>query len=1167
MTATAPTLTLADLEAILARTDPAVLLVPPRILRRVIKQHRQLGGLGLQVPHRKSYVLPAEALLRSASRGELGLTEACPIANTVILLPHPVTSVLADPPETLLAYWRLLFHARVHLTLSQLRAQGKLTDAAVASRIERIGRRAFEEARAVLAQDGLQLPPADAPGVYEEFTARYLELRCFAPHHLPRHFPAIDSFDAVDVVLAQDVQFRDLLERTRPDGAPDSVPPAEPEPIREEAQPEAPPPDAHPDPAAHQRLMIRAQHARARGNNVRAAILRQQALRVAPTGQLDSTRKQALREIEQLASRLRRALGFPEREIEEWTQALLLLLEPASRGIWNVSARLLYDLQKVCIDQERAIYAVDLVEWFVSWFRRPIKRRLPLQPQVLTVKHLRSAANRLPGVRLSREVRGRLRTLLQSAVEHAEARLREQLRPPLVHALDSVGLVPGNYPERVSREKLVEELLDRVVERGFLNLGDLRDALARNQVKLPDMRDPIQFFTGDPLLMANRQLAWDLDGIYRRGEIYLRWLQRLSSLIFGNPIGRWLTLFLVLPFGGAFALLVFVQEMLHLPGLLRLPSLHLHLTYSQAGLHKAMEHAAKEAAKHPEKAHHNLFLNPAVTFGSLAVLGVFLLLLLHVPPFRRKIGEALHLLWRGVRGLFYLPGAFLQLPPVRSVLQSRPYLLFFQYVAKPLACTLPFTLALELAGTSWPVNGALSAALFLVACLLLNSWVGIYLEEWWADRLVRTWRTVSRDLLPGLLRAIMDFFRWLMEYVERGLYAVDEWLRFRSGEGPLSFVFKLVFGLVWFWVTYVLRFVFYVLFEPQVNPVKHFPVVTVSHKLMLLTAKPLTDAVHPWLAARYPAWDLTPKKTLGLVGLGLGLVPGAFGFLAWELKENWRLYRANRSPTLVPDAFGSHGETVLRLLRPGFHSGTVPKLFAKLRHVHGRSARKAEENLHHVEESVRHFVERDFIALLAGSPSWGLAASLTVGEVHLATYLIRIELCCPGLGPEGMLLDIEQRGGWLVAGIARAGWLERLGEEQTAALVDALAGFYHLAGVDVVREQVRAALPPGTPFEITEQGLVVEGVVYDLGDPLCAPSFAEGSAPQTVVPADQLVFNRRPIRWADWVACWDTDLAGKGHGIGLLPGVRLLPPVGGLADEHLAGAPGEDRISMRPPPE
>ena len=46
---TAPGLTLADLERALSRVEPAALLVPPRILRRVIKADRDFDGPGLTV--------------------------------------------------------------------------------------------------------------------------------------------------------------------------------------------------------------------------------------------------------------------------------------------------------------------------------------------------------------------------------------------------------------------------------------------------------------------------------------------------------------------------------------------------------------------------------------------------------------------------------------------------------------------------------------------------------------------------------------------------------------------------------------------------------------------------------------------------------------------------------------------------------------------------------------------------------------------------------------------------------------------------------------------------------------------------------------------------------------------------------------------------------------
>ena len=125
---------------------------------------------------------------------------------------------------------------------------------------------------------------------------------------------------------------------------------------------------------------------------------------------------------------------------------------------------------------------------------------------------------------------------------------------------------------------------------------------------------------------------------------------------------------------------------------------------------------------------------------------------------------------------------------------------------------------------------------------------------------------------------------------------------------------------------------------------------------------------------------------------------GFAGFLVWEFKENWKLFRANQPATLRPVMVGSHGETVTRLLRPGFHSGTLPKLFAKLRHAEGRAAGKRYEALHHVREAVRHFVERELLAVLAGSKSWGDGLRLRAGEIGLATNRIRVGLRLGGLG-------------------------------------------------------------------------------------------------------------------------------------------------------------------------
>src|SRR5205085_7867860 len=133
----------------------------------------------------------------------------------------------------------------------------------------------------------------------------------------------------------------------------------------------------------------------------------------------------------------------------------------------------------------------------------------------------------------------------------AEGRIRRDLAPVVCGVFDRVGLTPGNLPERVAREKVIAELLDRVCERGYLRISDLRDAIARNALKLPDLAGPGEFVRGDQLLRADVLLADELFGVYHRGEIYLRGIQRGSALVFRTPLGRAVTLYLPLPFGGA----------------------------------------------------------------------------------------------------------------------------------------------------------------------------------------------------------------------------------------------------------------------------------------------------------------------------------------------------------------------------------------------------------------------------------------------------------------------------------------------------------------------------------------------------------------------------------------------------------------------------------------
>ena len=190
-------------------------------------------------------------------------------------------------------------------------------------------------------------------------------------------------------------------------------------------------------------------------------------------------------DVDRLTGRLQAALETRSQSSPQpWQESLLALVSQTPRGIWTVEARLLYDLQKACVDHERDVYTVDLVEWALSWGRRPVKRHLPSQRDVLMLKHLRSAARRLAAARISDDQRRQLALLLHDAIVRVESRLREQLRPKIAAALDEVGLCPQNLPERVARRSWSRNCSTRSCERGFLSMGDLRDAISRNNSEI-----------------------------------------------------------------------------------------------------------------------------------------------------------------------------------------------------------------------------------------------------------------------------------------------------------------------------------------------------------------------------------------------------------------------------------------------------------------------------------------------------------------------------------------------------------------------------------------------------------------------------------------------------------------------------------------------------------
>lgn len=1144
---------LAEGQQALQQVDPSAYLVWPRIVRRLVLQDQELTGLSWHVPHRKTYNVRRERLLQFVAPDELGVVQVQTIPEHVILIARPDRDDLSELTSAALQtyIWRMLFHARVHRHFDELIAAGKFTLATVRNRVDHIGQSEFDEIRSVLRRENFLYPQEAETEIYAEFAAVYTELRQFSPAWRHSYFPSIDDFDLIDEIIAEDIDIASLYQSTRLFAAVEQADPVTAAFINQVVTEPAPIPKSTKVPPGSRRaervmegLLKRANKLAATGNSVRAAILRTQATQYALPASEPGLLQLADDEIVRLTERLQAALAFDEDDAQKWRTSIRLLVRNALRGFWNNDARLLFDLQKVCVDHEREVSVVDLTGWLLSGGRRPLKRQLPNQREVLMSKHLRSATGRLPTTTMSPAQRELLSRLLHTAAKSAEEQLRARLRPLVSEAFNRVGLEPKNLPERVARRKLIEELSDGVVQRGFLTIGNLRDAVSRNNLKLEDLRTSDQVLQGGQLLRADRELAILLDGVYNRGEFYMRWLQRLSSLAFGTRYGRFITQYIAIPFGGSVVILEGLDHLVHF-----VSGLFVHAPVENAQGPAAVVEGVNTAVHHATE-HSKVFMSWETFLG----LGFFILALIHVPPFRKGVVEILKLVWKALRVTLYeTPLWLIKLPLVQTLLHSQPVALFRQFLLLPLMMTLfvsLITLAFHSTWRDWQVSNGI---VLLSLCVVLNTRFGRDLEEVSSEYMLRLVHRIGVRVLLAMFELIMDTFKRVLEFIERVLYAVDEWLRFKSGESDLTLIVKALLGVIWGAVTFVVRFAVNLLIEPQINPIKHFPVVTVSHKILLTTLpQPMTMLFH-----RVFQMNLAFSGTLA--GVIVFLLPGAVGFIVWELKENWRLFVANRSKRLHPVLVGSHGETLIRLMKPGLHSGTLPKLFGKLRRAERKSHLKRwknakavyHERLHHVEESVRHFFERDFCMLLEESRGWG-DVPLALGHVEAASNSLRIEICCPSLAGPPLWLAFEEQSGWLLARILEPGWVRNLTRDQFTCLQLALAGIYKIGGVDLIWEQIVSQFAPRElRCDISDQGLVVwpskdydVELRYNLNDRRLISPRPRRVAREFELPdldARALLFCLNPISWRRWVEAWDAERDGIPIPLLFAERVHLLP--------------------------
>jgi len=1142
------------------RNAAGAVVADPRLVRRVIKHHKRIPGL---VPHGRCYPIARRELLDLIGAEEMGLTPSdIPDPTILIARPSPRQLRARSDAEVLTRLWRDVFHARVHLVLAQRHADGLLDDTEIRKRIEAIGQTEFDEIRAILRHDDLVLPPAGDREVYEEFAAVYLELRHFAPGLLVTTFPGLNAFELVDEALAIDVDPGPLLREGRPAGVVQAlgptgtVVPTGPASMR---RPMALPPREVAS-QVHDKLRARAERAQKKGNDVRAALLWAVA-----AGALDPQRKQTaesalLQACQRLGQRLDAALGRASGDpaIPDWPSLLApLARRTAAESSWlryGVEARVLYTLQRAVVAFEQDHQAVDVAAWVLSRGKRAVVRKLEATRELRVARAVHMALGRAHHARLAPAERKPLTEALGRAARLGDDRARDALRPRFRRVIDKVGLKATSTPERISRDKLVEELIDQILDSGFLSFPQLRDAISRNQVKLSDLSGGAELLHGDPLLKADAELEVELDGIYRRGDIYLRGLQKASSVPFGTPIGRILALYVILPLGAAFVLLEGVGHIVGpLLTLFGLPA--------------------------PEVLTLTSFLvTSAVVFG-----------LLHSEPLRAFAMQVLELVGVILAWVFFrIPRAIFTRPSVQQWFARPGVRLVLRRVLVPVLLALGVFYLTPLRDEDWFLGLAGALGTFVVVSSLAGTQVGRMVEDYVVEQLVPTWQVLSHQWLPGLFRFIAKFFAAAMDLLQRGIFRVDELLRYQHGSPGLLTIAKASFGLVWAMVAYVIRVYVTLLVEPELNPLKHFPVVTVAHKLTLPFAPQMLAAL------QVPLSPLGPIIGGAIAGVTVFLAPSVSGFLTWELKENYKLYRATLPDRLEPARIGRHGETMRGLLVAGIHSGTLPKLYERLRRAalreheqlasqvarvadgksaEGSGAGKFREGIAEIEEAIRRFVERELLAYLQKSPRWRFGP-LSIADVELSSNRIRIQIFCDQLSPLACEIAFEQQAGTILAGIPSPGFvgvLQQRSRSCTLMFENALAGFYQRAEVDLVREQIEAELGEGTHYEVGDEGLSCwpgrdyrTELVYrvDARRPRALAPKVKGvkpAKPPRALDTRRILYRHQTISWLAWVSAWvasDDDTVDVPR---LLTGTPILP----RAERSLTPMP--PRVQTRKP--
>jgi len=937
-----------ELGTLATKTVPSARIVSRQLLRNILQAHLGYPGLAWNLPHSEIYLIPYASLSNMGVFAPEELPSLGGPDQTVLLIAQPAVAQTRswDRNQALTWLWRNLFHGRIHAAVHRAKIAGVWDDARAGDWVDRLGWMEYREIRTVLLEENLIAPDAETGQVLEEFLSVVLELLVFETDRVGDWFPLLEPGRIQDL-LALVGSPRDHLAASRPEGA---IHPA----TLRALVPEKTfvPADREFDGREYDLCIRTAKRHEAEGRNFEAALTYLDAALVEPTRSRGRMQKAAWKHLAQTLGG--EGLFEVGGAVPDWALHWLDVAanQKTTGGLEYQALHAVFDARVILTQKPSELRPWS---WLISLGKAQIRKSLPGVELLSARSSLLKARLLILRSDLEETVIGAIITNLEASVQQLEKQIRDTFSPRFQKAMEEASFAPTHLVEKAARDAIIEDMVERLLQSRQLSFGDLRDILARNELKLPDLTGVSGWWHGDPLRKLDKAMARGIPGAYRPGEFYTTGLEAFSSLFYATNTGRLVLLWAILPFLMTIVLWKFPQymheELLKFAGFVsRNPDLYDALLETEAAHLPTFETTSWTTpvlASVEDYDNHNGEMEKRIVLGSpplLAITFIYFLCMLHVGLVKSLTLSFFSQLAKGFRFIFWtLPKDFFRTPIVRTLLELPPIRWLWTLGLKPalLAALVYWLLASRLAGIGFGpilqilVFGILMAIFASRPFIRANAWLWDLFGEWMHEFGIQSLYRVAA-WLAWLARQVLD-------WVSIVLLGISEWLRPKPETEGASLIFKGILGAIFQPILGFLRFAVTVLIEPQINPIKHFPTVTIGHKFMLVLVVPIAGQLEQLGLEKAVAYTTSLLFVFG--------VPGFFGFMVWELKENWRLYAANRPNRLGRLRIGSHGESFLSLFSPGFHSGTLAKAYRRLRHAKGiKRLRILSEIGHHKEK-------------------------------------------------------------------------------------------------------------------------------------------------------------------------------------------------------------------------